>query len=298
MLAENEHVTERPTALPSRPEAPVGSSAPLELERPRAASFAGASPGQPAPRATPLARRIATAHAIDLARVIVEMPRLLRRDDVLRLLQAAAPEHDTPAPVHPAPPGEEPDAAVLCAMTAMEVDWSAVDAYLARLGRTRRNGTPDRRACLISAAAGALLGHHLVHAAWSEQGILLGRGVTIRIGDDVVEGAADLSPTGVARALGEPKALPAGGDSRPFTIVEHEAALWSEVALPDGSAAVLCVGQARTQLRVVGRDGIVARPVSLLALVYDVRILDQRLADAFLDDVRSRLERMGSLCYY
>jgi len=257
------------------------------------APFAARAPqASPPLRATPLARRMAALHAIDLARVPAGRLRLLRSGDVLPLLEASAPPDERAAAlsvkarVRPAPAPS--------AVTAVELDWSTVDRYLARLRRRRTRKHPDRRACLVSAAAGALLRHHLLHAAWSEQGILVRRGIHIRVGDYVVSGAADLSPGGVALAFEAPSS--AGKAEHPFTIVEHDAALWSETTLPDGAAAVLSVGHAETRLRVVEHDTIAARPVSVLALVYDARVLDQHTADAFLVEVRSRLERIGSLC--
>jgi hypothetical protein len=95
----------------------------------------------------------------------------------------------------------------------------------------------------------------------------------------VVHGAADLSPTGVARALDAP--FSGEHERRAFTIVESIGTTWSEAALPDGASAVLCVGEVQTRPRVGDNNNITARPISLLVLIYDARVLDQRAADAF-----------------
>lgn len=284
--------------VPGEPEAAAKDStagAPLETAR-SLAPAAGALRG-PALRATPLARRLATAKAIDLALVLARTPPLLRRADVLHYLEGAAKREVAPDSEPPRFIAIERAGAAPLAMSAMEIDWSAPDGYLARhAGRFGRRGARlDRRACLAMATAHALVHHHMVHATWSEQGIRLRRGVDIRIGEHVVRGAADLSAGGIARALGAGSS--AGGHEQPFVIVESAAAMWSEAALPDGASAVLCVGHAELRLRAVGHDErIAARPISLMALVYDARVLDQRSADRFLDDVRLGLERIGSLC--
>ncbi len=114
--------------------------------------------------------------------------------------------------------------------------------------------------------------------------------------------AQDLNLRGLARALADPAAAPERGRSGQaspsggtFTIASLDAgALWLGAPLiAQPQSAFLGVGAIVERPLVIdeaGVDRIVVRPTTVLTLAYDARLLDQCHADAFLRDVKDRLE--------
>jgi pyruvate/2-oxoglutarate dehydrogenase complex dihydrolipoamide acyltransferase (E2) component len=114
--------------------------------------------------------------------------------------------------------------------------------------------------------------------------------------------AQDLNLRGLARALGGATAERSIED-RTFVIADLGNQIWgdpSALAL-GGSAfrrdttAALGLGAVCARPLVIddagGMDRLAVRRVALLTLAYDARVLSQPYADAFLRDVKSRLER-------
>ena len=106
--------------------------------------------------------------------------------------------------------------------------------------------------------------------------------------------AQDLSLRGLARGLGG-AAVEHNIKERTFTIVDLGDHVWGEpAALAGGRAAALGIGAVRARPLVIDDDGVerlAIRPAALLTLAYDARVLDQCYADAFLRDLKSRLEQ-------
>lgn len=199
------------------------------------------------------------------------------------------------------------------ALTAMEADMGRVAEARARLRESfaRRRIDLTYTACIALAAAEALLRHPLLNSSWSEDGIILRRrvhlGIAVALPDGLItpvaRDAQDLSLRGLARRIGDLARRARAGALQPgeasggtFTITNPGAgAVWFGVPVinqPQG--AILGVGAVRPRPLVVeqgGSDRIVVRPVALLTLAYDARICDQSHADAFLADVKLRLER-------
>ncbi|GAB4211477.1 MAG: 2-oxoglutarate dehydrogenase complex dihydrolipoyllysine-residue succinyltransferase [Roseiflexaceae bacterium] len=302
------------------------------------ARFAAPQPAAKAPRATPLARRIAAEHGLDLATLAGSGPggRVMRCDVLgaqkrpaaptepsaapatleqpVALPQPAAPpvvqpEEEAAAPVAAPAPGGHPAALGIelagllstHVLTAVEVDLGAVEAWLAR--QDRRRAPADVLVCVAQAAIAALLRFPLLNAAWHDDGIVARRRVHLgvrytRDGQQAVQtipDAQDLNLRGLARALagqGQP-AQPQPEST--FTLVAGDS--WGAAPIPPaGQSALLSLGAVAPRPVVVGVDGaerISIRPVALLTLAFDARVLDQPLADAYLAAVRRSLEQFG-----
>lgn len=201
-----------------------------------------------------------------------------------------------------APHGEVPHA-----IAAIEIDLQAVLSYsAAQTERLARRGialTPT--SCVAAAVLVALREHRLLNSVWSENGIVVRGVVDLAVvrqdgagGTDrrVVTRAAELNVQGLARALS------ATADeqqiSATFTLAEAGATRWSEALIPAGQAAILSLGAIEQRPVVVSRDGvdtIVVRPLALLTLAYDARIILLPQADAFLAAVKRQVEHFAAL---
>lgn len=304
---------------------------PDQAVAPPAAADATPEQASATPRATPLARRIATLHNIDLAALQGSgASGRICKADVMAWLQATQTDPETApassAPLHPVPatsdgplfaptiPKNLPPLPALqathialpstpdlpTALTAMQVNMSAVMAYVAEhgVGFARRGLSLTPIAAVAYAAAAVLPQHPLLNAAWSDDGIVLRRrmhlGVELAASDGMlhqllVPDAGDLTLRGIARALATPKAE----QIERATLTLREVKTWWAIPTlgPDQSAA-LGVGAVVRQ-PVVYNDGIVVAPMLLLTLAYDARVLGQCQADAFLNDLRQHLEGLS-----
>jgi pyruvate/2-oxoglutarate dehydrogenase complex dihydrolipoamide acyltransferase (E2) component len=296
------------------------------------------------PRATPLARKIATVHELDLATISGSgRGGLITRADVLSQAQAqslvvvepgvrlgfsldpiARRPDNLPAPIttrsdraRPAQPQITPHTQSAPAnaawrtphaIAAVELDLSAALAYVAAHGQrlARRGITLTPTSCVAAAVVATLAEHRLLNSVWSEDGVILRRAVHLavvqheraagRMTQRIVAQAAELNVQGLARALSSDPA-----DDEPaatFTLAEAGATHWSEALVPDGQAALLSLGAIEQRPLVVERAGvdtIVIRPLALLALIYDARVIALPQADAFLSAVKRRVEHFNAL---
>ena len=198
------------------------------------------------------------------------------------------------------------------AMTAMEVDMRQVAAERAqhRAAFARRGLELTYTACIALAAVAALPLHPLLNSSWSDAGIILRRrihlgvAVALPVGlvTPIVRNAQDLNLHGIARAVGDLARRARAGALQPgetsggtFTITNPGGgALWfGTPIISQPQSAILGVGAVQPRPQVIsenGGDRIVARPIALLTLAYDARVLDQAHADAFLSDVKYNLE--------
>jgi 2-oxoglutarate dehydrogenase E2 component (dihydrolipoamide succinyltransferase) len=178
----------------------------------------------------------------------------------------------------------------------MEADMGAVAAARERErpGFARRGIDVTYTAGIALAAVEALASHPLLNSSWSDVGIVVRRrvhlGVAVALPDGlitpVIREAQDLNLRGIARAVSDLARRARAGSLRPgeasggtFTITNPGAGpLWfGTPIIPQSQGAILGVGA--------------VRPTALLTLAYDARLLDQCQADAFLRDVKQRLER-------
>ncbi len=235
---------------------------------------------------TPLARQIATALNIDLARLRGSgADGRVRKADVLAAAHRpaateAVSQRLTISTAWPLPQ----------ALTAFEADMSAVAAYRARYAAdfARRGLELSELACLLAAIAGVLPAHPLLNAAWSEAGIVRRRRLHLRVFDGkrsgVIRDAGDYTVRGMARRLRE--MMPA--DEATMSVRVSCAALLAPEPLPAGQSASLSLGPVVRQA-VCEAENLAIRQRAIITLNYDIRVLDQHQADQFLMSLQKYL---------
>jgi pyruvate/2-oxoglutarate dehydrogenase complex dihydrolipoamide acyltransferase (E2) component len=224
--------------------------------------------------------------------------RIMKADILATLARSVIPS--LLLPLTPSPPHLADNTYVL---TAIDVDMGRVLDTVARLGPiyARRRLELSYSACVALAALAALPSHPLLNSSWQGDVIVARRRVHLAVvpGDGspaiLIRDAQDLNLRGLARGLSRVAAAAANtsGDST-FTIADLGAQLWADpAALARGHSAALGIGAVRAQPLVLddeGVDRLALRRVALLTLAYDARALDQCHADAFLRDLKRRLE--------
>lgn len=244
--------------------------------------------------------------------------------------QPHAPASEQPAARQPAPPNAEPTPPTAMrraiaahmvrsratsphALTAMEADMGRVAEARSHLRDSfaRRGLDLTYTACIAQAVVEALMRYPLLNSAWNDDGIIQRRRIHLGIAvalpngliTPVVRDAQDLNLRGLARAIGDlgrraraGALLPGEASGATFTLTNPGAgSLWfGTPIINQPQSAILGVGAIQRRPLVISEgdaDRIVVRPVALLTLSYDARALDQPHADAFLADVKRRLER-------
>lgn len=265
----------------------------------------GARP--PRRRATPLARRIALEHGLDLGAIEGTGPGgRIGAADVRAALAPPRRPAEAQAPAEPRSAADAPAAGPLASWSAglpietltVEVDVTEVlAAAAAARAPAGRQALPVGLAAVVVAVAAELLpAHPPLNGAWGGDVALLRRRVHIAVGETRPEGlrwtvvadAGDLTARGVARAL----AGGAGaGVEATFAVVSlTEGAGWQSAAPPlPGTAAALSVGAPARRLACWG-DGVAVRALATMTLSYDARLVDQGRAARFLRALRKRLE--------
>ena len=197
-------------------------------------------------------------------------------------------------------------------LTAIEVDWEHVAALQAHAPEGL--GEPDLElvslALVARAAAAALFEHRWINSTWSDDGIILHSRVDVGIatvlnGEPamlVVPRAAEHSFRGLLRTiddascrLRERGVLPDELRLATFVITHSNGrgTRWTMPTFGGSQAALLGVGAAERRLVVVEAPtgtGLAVRTRTILTLWYDARHLSQAQADAFLGDIRQRIE--------
>ncbi len=194
------------------------------------------------------------------------------------------------------------------AITAMEIDLSALHQYIAQHApRAARRGIQiDTLACVAHRVVDVLGRHRFMNSAWTDEGIVVWSRVQLAVLDMrnadtapiIIPDAADLNVQGLARALSQTQSQPTAFTPT-FTVAALAADRWSELVPTATSAAALAVSAAQRRPVVVEQAGaeiILLRPFSILTLTYDARIIDQLQADAFLGELKQRLERFDGMC--
>ncbi len=224
-----------------RPAVPTPPSAPSPRPAPAPAAVAEPASSNGDIRATPVVRRLAAEHGVDLDRVQgTGLNGRVTRQDVEQFvaqLQSAPQQRQAPraaAAVQPEMPqpmaGDEIMAmsqmrkAIANAMVTskttiphaaamMEIDWTSVARFrdsVRESFKAREGFELTYLPFAIKAVTIALRRHPLVNAKWTDQGILKVRainlGIAISLGDEglvvpVIKNADELSITGIARAV-------------------------------------------------------------------------------------------------
>jgi pyruvate dehydrogenase E2 component (dihydrolipoamide acetyltransferase) len=290
---------------PARGERPAGEAAP------RAAA--------PRIRASPVARRIATRHGVDLAELTGTGPggRVLKRD-VERTV-------GSPAPVSPDPDGREPELVPLTSVQAtiaqrmvaakaqapeftvsVDVDMEAAVA-LRRATAVEGKAAFSYNDLVIKACACALAEHPRVNSSFVDGGVAIHDRIDIAVavaapGTLLVPSIAEADRKSVSVIAAESRDLAqrarAGSltpaDLRPSTFTISNLGMLGvthfTAVLNAGQAAILAVGAVR-DVPVV-REGVVVAGASMsMTLTADHRVLYGADAAAFLAEVRALLEQ-------
>lgn len=194
------------------------------------------------------------------------------------------------------------------ALTTMDVDMSRiVDMQRAQQSSLVRRGRELAGAlCIMCAAVEALLEHPMLNSSWSDRGIIVRKRVHLGIAqsrDDgcmlVVRDAQDLNVWGLTRTI---NALTRSQISTSVDMCEATFTVaicgaqghWFHApTIGQHHSGLLSVGTLQQRPIVISSsagDQVVIRPIVMLALAYDARIIDQNDADAFLRTVRRKLE--------
>jgi 2-oxoglutarate dehydrogenase E2 component (dihydrolipoamide succinyltransferase) len=258
-------------------------------------------------RCTPVARQIAAAHDLDVRGIAGSgVSGWVTKADVLALVAQPPAAEARAARV---PPLDQlagqlsgvvavalPDTQVL---TAIEVDLGSVmeQCRLLRDSFARRRMDLSPTTFVLDAVVAALLRYPLLNSRWDGEYIVVWRPIELELCAGTrrlrVSGAGDLNVRGLARALeSAPESAPL---DRTFTVIEQDQAAWCGMpVLGPGHSAALAIGAPHARPVVVlegGAERVGIRPTTLLALAYDARVIDQSYADAFLRDVKDRLEQ-------
>lgn len=282
--------------------------------------------GRKAPFYSPLARKLAALHGVDLA--LVEGTGLggrVMKQDIYDYLDRRAGSGGSAAGGSELRPHSlartriaenmvrsiRTSAPVL---TVMEADLSAVTAHrAARKEEFARQGLRlTLTAYFVAAAAAALRRHPTVNASWTEKGLEVHReiniGMAVSLGEEgllvpVIRRADTLDLTDIARAVEDLARRSRERTLRPdevrggtFSLTNHGTggSLFATPIILQPQVGILGIGSMRKRPVAVqtadGSDAVAVRPMAYLSFVFDHRVMDGEGADRFLSSVKSALE--------
>ncbi len=296
------------------------------LPRPHAAGAGVSARADRALQATPLARKIADARALNLDVVVGSgSGGRVRAGDVwaaigeqpIRSAVPQAPlrissgEHPHTPAERERPDTEEQQSTVPRATTAFEV---YIDAIRARQAHDEprhrwRQAEPTIADYIAHAALAELVHTRFLNSRWTDHGILIYGAINLGVApggscpsSTVIANAADLSPEGLARARrlatadknGAPGSAPF--DQPTFVIRDgaQAAAWWTQAGCTATCGMILGVGEPRRVATVADEPfgaKIAVRERVTVSAEYDARYLSQPEVDAFLRNVKKRVER-------
>jgi len=281
---------------------------------------------------SPVVARIAAEHGVNLSQVMGSgLNGRITKSDVLTFVErsktagpAALPA--TPAPVAPGQGDQLVRHTVIRrqiaehmvmskhtsphVLTVMEADMSKVVAHRsANKAAFERDGvnltfTPY----FIMAIVAGLKAYPGVNSSWTDEGILVHRGINIgmatSLGEEglivpVIKGADNLSLLAMARSVNDlasrarsKKLQPDEVKSGTFTLTNHgiSGSLFAFPVINQPQCGILGVGAMQKRVVVID-DAIAIRPMVYLSFVFDHRILDGASADWFLIKVKETLEK-------
>lgn len=194
------------------------------------------------------------------------------------------------------------------ATTIFEFDFSMVAAHrAAHKERFARSGVRlTYTAYVMAAVVEALKGHPLVNSVWDEDAIILKHPINIGLAVAVPNGLLvpviretdGMNLLGLARAINdvarrarENKLLPADLKGGTFSITNHgtSGSLLATPIINQPQSGILGLGKIEKRVKVVD-DAIAIRPLAYASFSFDHRILDGATADAFVSQIKKRLE--------
>ena len=192
--------------------------------------------------------------------------------------------------------------------TVFEFDYSAVVAHrTAHKAQYQRDGVKlTYMPYLIQATVEALKKHPLVNASWTDDGVLLKRDIHMGIAVAVDKGllvpvirhADTMNLFGLARAVNDLAERARSNRIKPdelrggsFSITNHGASgsLIGTPIINQPQVGILGIGVIEKRVKVIN-DAIAIRPCAFVSFSFDHRILDGATADAFVMDIKHRIE--------
>jgi 2-oxoglutarate dehydrogenase E2 component (dihydrolipoamide succinyltransferase) len=290
---------------------------------------------------SPVVARLAAEHGIDLAQIQgTGLKGRIRKQDLLAYL-SARPAPSLPAsPAPPLPASPLPELRPLSRMrrliaehmvaskrtsphvtTVFDCDLTAVvrHRYAHKDAFARDGANLTFTPYFVAAIVAALKQHPLARSSWSEEGIVVHRGIHIGVAVAIPDGlivpviknADSYNLLGLARAVEDLAQRGRSGKLAPddiqggtFTLTNHGAggSLLATPIINQPQAGILGVGKIHKAPVVISRghpllpdadDVIAIRPVAYLSFTFDHRILDGATADAFVSAVKAGLEGWG-----
>ncbi len=326
-----------------RPEAVTGPPLkappppPPQVERPAATTALQVEEEREPTRATPVVRRLAAEHGIDLSTVQgTGLGGRVTRQDV----EAAIAGMRAPAAQRAAPSAPQPTIRPLTADTPLPLTqmrraiaqnmtraWTAPHAHavmevdMTNAMRYRERASANFKASegfdlspaafVVKAAVEALRSVQLVNAAWTEQGIVLRKGINVgyavALGGEglvvpVIRNADGLSIAGIMRAIRDvvdraktKKLQLADFEGGTFTVNNTGplGTILSSPIVPPGQAAIVSSEKIAKRLVVTDDDSIAIRWMMNLVIGFDHRVLDGATAARFLQLMRDWLQAVG-----
>lgn len=267
-------------------------------------------------RITPLARRVAAVHHLDLGAAFgAGQTGRVKRADVLALLEnescaelGKADHTQSVAPLRGPWPTEHALALpIASAMVELEVGGALELLEAERPVFARLDLGLSLSVCVAQAAVALLPSYPLLNAYWCDDGIVMRRRLHLALAQldtlaanstnrnlrwALVPDAGDLTRRGLARALAAPDAVELRAT---FAVVALGSQVsWQSAVLPlPHTAAALILG-APTR-RLVARGAQIAMGwMAPLTLSYDARVLNHSEAAAFLVALRAIVEQLGA----
>jgi pyruvate dehydrogenase E2 component (dihydrolipoamide acetyltransferase) len=274
-------------------------------------------------RLSPLVRRLASEHAVDLTSIVgTGREGRIRRDDVLAAVSAVPPVDDERSTYIPfgrirrlvAQRTQESKRTSAHAFSLVEVDYAGVDAVRAEAGpawREREGYTLTALPFVARAVVLSLAEYPDLNASVEGDGLRrhigVGLGIAVDLGEGglvapVVHDAHDLSLPGLARHIRAVATSARDGSLRPDALaggtfsISNNGSVGSVLTVPiiqQPQVAILSTDAVRRRPVVLSTpDGevIAIRPIGNLALSWDHRAVDGAYAARFLVAVRDRLE--------
>ena len=323
LLGDGESSNREESGAPAaRREGPVPAAA---ANAPRPAATAGSAAKSPGPRTSPLVRRLAAEHGVDISRIAGsgEGGRVTK-EDILALIEKGPRAAPAPAPasegdrIEPMSVMRERIAEHMVSSrrtsahvtSVFEVDMTAVRAlrdslaaeaeksgvkltYLPFIARAATDELRRFPALNASIEGKNVRYHGKVHlgvAVALDDGLIVPvvRDADSRSVPDLARAMADLAGRARSRAL-SPEEVRGGT----FTIT-NPGVFGSLIGTPiihQPQVAILCVGAVEKRPVVLpGTDAIAVRSMAYLSLSYDHRLIDGAVADRFMASVKGTLE--------
>jgi len=198
--------------------------------------------------------------------------------------------------------------------TVHEVDMSAIMAVYRELkpSMASRGVKLTLTAFMMQCLAEAIAEYPMVNSSWTDAGIQIHRDINIGMAValpggglivPVIKHADELNLSGMARAVGDLARRARDGALKPddiqggtLTVTNYGTlgSLFGTPVINQPQCAILGTGAIKKRVVVVqgadGSDQIAIRPMMLLALTFDHRILDGGTADPFVQALVRRLE--------